>query len=138
MSGALNQALEAVVRSLERGILDAEGDLAEARERRRSLETEVRALRAALRPVAPAVAALLSLPEAQRSEPGPPHPEGRASVERTEPNSTEIVAPPSAATSKPRIVGPSAETAHPADETSTDYMPMLEELWGIARRDSSS
>jgi len=140
MSGALNQALEAVGRGLQRGILEAEGDLAEARERCRSLETEVRALRAALRPMAPAVAELLSLSATQRPHPAPPDPDGPGSVERAEPNhGTGIVALPSVETPEPPTVTPPPEKARPADdETSTDYMPMLEELWGIARRDASS
>ena len=141
MSGALSQTLEAVGRNLERGILDAERELADAREYCRSLETEVRALRAAVRPVAPALVPLLSVSEKPHPDHARASTDGPASVGWAEQASgtDTIVALASVKAPQPPGVAPAPETTHPDDdETSTDYMPMLEELWGIARRDASS
>ena len=141
MSGALSQTLEAVGRNLERGIFDAERELADAREYCRSLETEVRALRGAVRPMAPEVTALLSVSQEPDPDPAPPSMDGQASVGWAEqPSGTEVtIAPPRVEASPPPAAAPTPETAHPDDAgTSTDYLPMLEELWGIARRDASS
>lgn len=141
MSGALSHTLEAVGQNLERGILDAERELADAREYCRSLETEVRALRATLRPMAPELTALLSVSEGPHPDPAPASTDGPASVEWAgqASGSEFIVALASVEAPQPPGVSPAPETAHPDDdETSTDYMPMLEELWGIARGDASS
>ena len=140
MSGALSQTLESVGRNLERGILDAERKLADAREYCRSLETEVRALRAAVRPMAPALMPLLSVAEEPYPDPAPPSMDGPASVGWAEQASgTEIIVALSPVEApQPPAVAPTPEQAHPNDGgTSTDYLPMLEELWGIARRDAS-
>jgi hypothetical protein len=98
MSEALSQALESVGRSLERAVVDAERELIDARARCHALETEVRALRAVIRPMVPEpTAGSVPSPEADRQ-----------------------AVPPVA-----------LDALH--DASTTGYLPMLEELWGIAR-----
>jgi hypothetical protein len=132
VSEALSQALETIGRELERMVFDAEAELADARERCRLLETQVRSLAAALRPMAPEVTALLSRPV-------PAEPEALASVDKPAPVGAPDLAheadPIMAADrSMPRAAPPAAQAPHLEDqESATGYMPMLEELWGIAR-----
>lgn len=71
MSDALHHALDKIGRALERGVQEAELELADARERCRWLETEVRSLRAAVRPVIPEVAPLLFRPTVADAEEQP-------------------------------------------------------------------
>jgi hypothetical protein len=145
MSEALTQALETVGRGLERGLLEAERELDDVRERCRSLETEVRSLRAAVRPMAPEVTALLA--RAQTAADPPQASVGEPHREPTPPSGADlarsagmVVVPgdPAAAAPGPEIVPPADAETHPDDDGSAaGYMPMLEELWVIARNDAS-
>ena len=138
MRGDLSQRLEMIGRDLERGILDAERELADARELCRSLETEVRALRAGLRPLAPELTALLSMSDRPHVDHTPPS-MGAASVEETPvADHPGLVLPLSSVETSQPPTGAAPAAAHPGDDDiSTDYIPMLEELRGIARRDGS-
>jgi hypothetical protein len=116
MSEALNQALESVGRALEEAVVDAERELIHARARCHVLETEIRALRAAIRPMAPELTVLLSAREAEAPTSDPPRAPGSEPASDAE-----------------RQAVPPVATAPLDDASTTGYLPMLEELRGIAR-----
>lgn len=131
MSEALGQALEQIERRLEYGMREAELELAEVRERCVRLEGEVRTIRAVLERTAPEVddapSAAVSL-EPAASVPDDAEPGEAADVITIPPAAPETdVEPPE----DPEAGPPDAE----GDPSVPAYMPMLEELWEIARRD---
>ena len=110
MSEALSRTLETVGHALEVALVEAEGELADTRERCWWLESEIRSLRVAVRPLPPEVNALLSAHEdAPTPVPAP------------------VADPPTVSDARPQAGGSTA-----------DYVPMLEELWDIARREGST
>jgi hypothetical protein len=114
MSEALNHTLVQVRLRLERGLQLAEQELAETRDRCTRLELVIRSIRA------------------QRSE--------LVLLERPEIARKLEAAPDRAVVRIPEMAVGSDPTAEPAQEDGsadaeipTSYMPMLEELWDIAR-----
>jgi len=133
VSEALDHALEQIWLRIEHGIREAELELAEERDLCIRLEGEVRSIRAVLERTAPEVDPAVTSTVVRVPEPAP------ADV------SSGVVTIPPAAPQTNTEVDAEAATA-PADtdaETTPDdadgerpgYMPMLEELWEIARRD---
>jgi hypothetical protein len=105
VSDTLNDTLVQVRHRLERALQHAEQELAETRDRCTRLELVIRAIRA------------------QRSE--------LALLERPEAGGV-VEIPDAAAGSDPAPEEGHGEVA-PVTEIPTSYMPMLEELWDIAR-----
>jgi hypothetical protein len=110
VSDTLNDTLVHVRRRLERALQHAEQELAETRDRCTRLELVIRAIRAQRSELA-----LLERPEAV----------GRQ-------DSEGVVEIPEAPAGSDPAEGTHEEVA-PVTEIPTSYMPMLEELWDIAR-----
>jgi hypothetical protein len=111
VSDTLNDTLAQVRLRLERALQHAEQELAETRDRCTRLELVIRALRAQRSELA-----LLERPEAGRGlEAG------------------GVVEIPDAAAGSESAPEEGHEEVAPVTEIPTSYMPMLEELWDIAR-----
>jgi hypothetical protein len=159
VGAALNDTLVKVRLRLERGLEKADQELAEMRERCIRLELEIRSIRAyrsdlalLARPDlvgtadAGSTTTVISIPEAA---PEPAAPAGKAeSAAKVEPapavaEPTTAVSEPTTAVAEPEGASKPTLRRNPAaepdeDETlsseiPTSYMPMLEELWDIAR-----
>ena len=165
MSEALGHALEEIWLRIEQGMQEAELELAEERELCVRLEGEIRSIRAVLErtapevdvPVTPAAVgapepAIVHVPEpaeppvastvvevpdeqAPESAPEPATAEATPGVITIPPVApgTDTEADPEGATTPPDAEGETAPDE--ADGERAGYMPMLEELWEIARRD---
>jgi PAS domain-containing protein len=133
----LGEALEHIGVRLERGLQEAERELSEVRGRCSALEAEIRSIRAALEaapdpdPQRPTVEAAggRETPVAPSTEP-----DRIDGVEVRDEEGEIVVTVPSAT---PETDAPEEDGAGepPADDLPpSSYMPMLEELWEIARR----
>ena len=134
---ALGNALEHIGLRLEQGIQEAERELSDLRGRCRALEAEIRTIRAALEaPDAPPSivpqatdAARVVIPASDEAD----------LIELVEVSEEEVaVSVPLAPPPADPPADPPAESAEPPaaiDTSVSSYMPMLEELWAIARRE---
>ena len=114
MSDALNHTLDEIRLRLERGVELAEQELAATRDRCTRLELVIRSIRSQRSELA-----LLERREAAR--------------ELESASDEAVVTIPEAATPPEPAPESTHEQGSPVTEIPTSYMPMLEELWEIAR-----